>query len=89
MIEAKVKDGEIVEMTATGGIVDLCADVCCLIAAVHDSMRNQSAEIADAFRYCVTQAASRPDSPMWHMQLGGDVESLTILLPIKKEGGER
>lgn len=89
MIEAKVKDGEIVEMLATGGIVDLCADVCCPIAAVHDSMRNQSAEIADAFRYCVTQAVSRPDSPMWRMQLGSEGESLTVLLPKKKEGGER
>lgn len=87
MLEAKVTGNEVERLDASGNVVDLTMDVCMLIGAVHDSMRDNPV-LADAFRYAVTNTVGNPKSPLWDMTSSSS-EGYVAFIPVKRKDGDR
>lgn len=67
MLEVKIGHGKGggTTCTASGDILEISADVACVISGVYSQLMHSNPAIAQFFRFNMRKLISEPNSPMW------------------------
>lgn len=68
------KNGNVMKLEVSGGLDEICIDLCYAISAIHQRIGKDSPEMGEVFRACMTDAVTEPGSPVWEL-----MENVTII----------